>query len=423
VLLNGDALCELAAQFLALAEKRAATVPLMLGHRVMAVALASTGDIAQGRAHHDQALALYDPVKHRALATHFGVESRVSILGFRSLVLWFLGYHEAALADAAQAVREARETGQAAALMYALYHTGLTQTFCGNHTTATMQFNELVAMADKTRSIFWKAGGAAPQGWALVTGNASQATEMITAGIISLRSTGTTVWIPLFLTYLAKGHAELGQFVDASRAIDEALTLIETSKERWYEAETDRVAGEIELLLPESDAQKAEGYFERALSVARGHQAKSLELRAAMSMARLWRDQGKPQQAHDLLAPVYGWFTEEFETLDLKEARALLDERHKAAGGRRRRSRRSLPAQKGRSAMSDFTVTYGCSTEILPCQHEKNKPCLGPMHRGLSFVNGSRFPLTSGRPRSKPWLTLRELLTGSSFATRVTDIN
>jgi predicted ATPase len=324
---NGDALRGLAAQFFALAEKQGTTVPLMVGHRIMAVALASTGDIAQGRAHHDQALALYDPVKHRALATHFGVESRVSILGFRSLVLWFLGYPEAALADAAQAVREARENGQSAALMYALYHTGLTQPFCGNHTTATKQFNELVAMADKTRSIFWKAGGAAPQGWALaVTGKASEATEMLTAGIISLRSTGTTVWIPLFLTYLAKGHAELDQFVDASRAIDEALTLIETSKERWYEAETDRVAGEIELLLPESDAQKAEAYFERALSVAREHQAKSLELRATMSMARLWRDQGKPQQAHDLLAPVYGWFTEGFETLDLKEARALLDE-------------------------------------------------------------------------------------------------
>jgi predicted ATPase len=100
--------------------------------------------------------------------------------------------------------------------------------------------------------------------------------------------------------------------------------MIETSKERWYEAETDRVAGEIELLSPKSDAQKAEAYFERALAVAREQQAKSLELRAAMSMARLWRDQGKRQQAHDLLAPVHGWFTEGFETLDLKEAKTLL---------------------------------------------------------------------------------------------------
>ena len=102
--------------------------------------------------------------------------------------------------------------------------------------------------------------------------------------------------------------------------------MIETGKERWCEAEINRIAGEIDLLWPESDAQKAEAYFERALAIAREQQAKSWELRAAMSMARLWRDQGKRQQAHELLAPVYSWFTEGFDTLDLKEAKALLDD-------------------------------------------------------------------------------------------------
>ena len=103
------------------------------------------------------------------------------------------------------------------------------------------------------------------------------------------------------------------------------MTAVETTKERWYQAEINRVGGEIALLSPELDAAKAEAYFERALVVARQQQAKSWELRAAMSMARLWRDQGKRQQAHELLAPVYGWFTEGFDTLDLKEAKALLD--------------------------------------------------------------------------------------------------
>src|SRR4029077_19414044 len=101
---------------------------------------------------------------------------------------------------------------------------------------------------------------------------------------------------------------------------------IETTKERWFEAEANRVAGEIALKSPEPDAAKAQAYFERALTVARKQQAKSGELRAAMSMARLWRDQGKREEARDLLAPVYGWFTEGFDTLDLKEAKALLDE-------------------------------------------------------------------------------------------------
>jgi predicted ATPase len=103
------------------------------------------------------------------------------------------------------------------------------------------------------------------------------------------------------------------------------MTAVETTKEKWCEAEVHRVAGEIALLSQEPDTAKAEAYFERALAVARQQQAKSWELRAAMSMARLWRDQGKRGEARELLAPVYGWFTEGFDTRDLKEAKALLD--------------------------------------------------------------------------------------------------
>ena len=128
------------------------------------------------------------------------------------------------------------------------------------------------------------------------------------------------------LLYLAKAYAELGQFDDAWRYIGEAINAVQVTKERWCEAEVNRVAGEIALKSPEPDAAKAEEYFERALAVARQQQAKSWELRAAMSMARLWRDQGKLQQARELLAPVYGWFTEGFDTRDLKEAKALLEE-------------------------------------------------------------------------------------------------
>ena len=113
---------------------------------------------------------------------------------------------------------------------------------------------------------------------------------------------------------------------NATRCIEEAITAVETTGEGWCEAEVNRVAGEIALLSPEPEKAKAEQYFDRALEVARNQQAKSWELRAAMSMARLWRDQGKRTQARDLLAPVYGWFTEGFDTLDLKEAKALLDE-------------------------------------------------------------------------------------------------
>jgi predicted ATPase len=106
------------------------------------------------------------------------------------------------------------------------------------------------------------------------------------------------------------------------------MTLVETAKEKWCEAEVHRVTGEIAQMSPEQDAAKAQTYFEHALAVSRAQQARSWELRTAMSMARLWRDQGKRDEAHDLLAPIYGWFTEGFDTRDLKEAKALLDELH-----------------------------------------------------------------------------------------------
>ena len=133
------------------------------------------------------------------------------------------------------------------------------------------------------------------------------------------------MWMPLWLSYLARANAEIGQFDVATRCIGETMTAVETTKERWYEAEVHRIAGEIALLLPEPGAAKAEVYFERALGVARAQQTKSWELRAAMGMARLWRDQGKRKEARDLLAPIHGWFIEGFETRDLKEAKVLLN--------------------------------------------------------------------------------------------------
>jgi predicted ATPase len=148
----------------------------------------------------------------------------------------------------------------------------------------------------------------------------------MTAGIGAWRSTGTTIFLPFWLSYLAAAHGDLGQVDDAWRCISEAMSMIETAKERWFEAEANRIAGEIAFKSSVPDVAEAEAYFERALTVARQQQAKSWELRATMSMARLWRDQGKRDEARDLLAPVYGWFTEGFDTRDLKEARALLEE-------------------------------------------------------------------------------------------------
>jgi predicted ATPase len=197
---------------------------------------------------------------------------------------------------------------------------------CGNYAAANTHVDELIALADERGAPYWKALGTAVRGWLFaVTGKASDAVWAITSGINSLRSTGAVLYEPRHLSFLTMAYAELGQLDDARACIDDAIEKVERSKEKWSEAEVHRVAGEIALksLAP---PEKAEAYFSRALSVARQQQAKSWELRAAMSLARLWRDQGKPQQARELLAPVYGWFTEGFDTRDLKDAKALLDE-------------------------------------------------------------------------------------------------
>ncbi len=327
VAFNGDVCRDLAAQFLALAEKQKATVPLMLGHRLMGRSLVLTGDIAEGRGHFDQAIALYDPAEHRPLATRFGTDAGVVTLSYRSLALWLLGYPEAALGDADEALRNAREIGQAATLMHALSLLTVPYTLCGNRAAAAAQAQELVALAEDKGSLYWKPYGMVSQGCVLaLTGRASDAIEILISGIAAHRTTGATLSSPFYLPHLARAHAELGQFEAAWHCIGEAMTAAETTKEKWCEAEIHRTAGEIALMSPEPDAAKAQAYFERAIATADAQQAKSWELRAAASMARLWRDHGKREQAHDLLAPVYGWFTEGFDTLDLKEAKALLDE-------------------------------------------------------------------------------------------------
>src|SRR5262249_44707963 len=174
---------------------------------------------------------------------------------------------------------------------------------------------------------FWKATGMMTRGVILaLTGKASDAVHMITSGVTTFRSTGSTVFTPFYLTYLARAHAELGKFDDAWRCIGEAMTAVQTTRESWCEAEIHRIAGEITLMSPEPDAARAEAYFKRALAIGRAQQAMSLELRAAISMARLWRDQRKRRQAYDLVAPLYGWFTEGFDTHDLRRAQALLEE-------------------------------------------------------------------------------------------------
>ena len=355
VAFNGDVMRELAVQFLALADKQRATGPLMMAHRLMGLSLLHTGDIVDGRAHLDRAITLYDPAEHRPLATRFGQDVGAATLCWKSLAFWLLGYPQAALADTEHALKVAREIGHSATLMYVLNFSAWTHIYCGNYATTNALVDEFSALKDQTGSVFWGAWGMMQRGCLLaLTGKASDAVQTITSGVTAMRSTGTTMWMPFWLSYLARANAEIGQPDDARRCIGEAMAAVETAKERWCEAEVNRIAGEIALLSPEPDVAKAEAYFERALAVAREQQAKSWELRAAMSMARLWRDQGKRDEARDLLAPVYGWFTEGF--------------RHARSEGGQGFARRAGVMSLRMTRTSEFDAVDGSSTRHVSAE-------------------------------------------------------
>jgi predicted ATPase len=327
VAFNGEVCCELAAQFLALAEKQAMSGPLMVGHGLLGTSYVLTGDAAQGLVHCERALAIYNAAEHRSLAARFGQDVRVANLLYRSLALWVLGYPEAALADVKQAISDARDSGEAATLMFALGHAPITLLWAGNYAAAEQIIEEVIALSGEKDALVWNAVGRLNQGWLLaLTGKAIEAVQVISSGVAAWRSIGSKLWTPNYLSYSARAHAGIGQFNDAGRCISEAMTAVKTTKEALWEAEVYRTAGEIGLMFTEPDAAKAEKHFERALAVPRQQQAKSWELRASISLARLWRDQGKVSEARELLAPVYGWFTEGFDTSDLKEAKTLLGE-------------------------------------------------------------------------------------------------
>ena len=327
VAFNGDVMQELAVQFLALAQKQAATAPVMVGHRLMGLTLLHAGKIEDGRRHFDRAIALYDPAEHFPLATRFGQDVGATSLSWRSISLWVLGYPEDALRDVVRALEIARQSQHSATLVYVLNFSIFPHLSCGNFMAVNALIDEFVPLKDQIESGFWGGWGTVQRGCvSALTGKVSEAVQDIASGIGEMRATGTTLWMPLFLSSLGLANAQIGQFDQAWANIHEAMTAVKTVKESWCEAEINRIAGEIALLGTKPDLLKAEAYFANALEIARSQQAKSWELRAAMSAARFLLAQGSRETARDILAPVFDWFTQGFDTVDLGNAKLLLME-------------------------------------------------------------------------------------------------
>jgi predicted ATPase len=182
-----------------------------------------------------------------------------------------------------------------------------------------------VALSTEQGFALWAAMGTSLRGWALAMQDQGEGIAKVREGIVALQATGGVVLVPYYCTMLADVSAHLGHVEDGLQALAEAHTLVEQHEERYWEAEVHRLRGVLCLRQPEAPQAEAEAWLWRALDVARRQEAKALELRAAMSLSRLWQQQGKQAEAHKLLAPVYGWFTEGFDTADLQEARTLLE--------------------------------------------------------------------------------------------------
>jgi class 3 adenylate cyclase/predicted ATPase len=324
---KGDVMCALAAQFLGLAEKQKTIVPIMVGHRLMGSSLTLTGDIAEGRAHYDQAIALHDPDAHGSLTTRFGQDIGVSNLAFRSLALFLVGYPASARRDNDEAVKRARQIGHGSTLILGLVYTTLLGLLSRDFRATSSAVDEMEVLVEETGALFWRVIAKLSRGGALALNDqSSKAVPILSANFATYRSTGAKMWVPFWLVNLARAQAAIIQFDAAWHSIADAIETLQATGERWIEAWVYQTAGEIALMESTPDFVKAQNHLTRAIVTAQAQQSKTWELRAAMSLARLWRSQGKVQQARELLAPVYGWFTEGFDTRDLKDAKALLEE-------------------------------------------------------------------------------------------------
>jgi class 3 adenylate cyclase/predicted ATPase len=313
-----------ASQFLTQAERQPLSAPRLVGHRLMGTSLLMHGEFLAAKRHLDQAVALYHPEEHRPIAVRFSQDIGVSALAFRSWTLWHLGHPAAAIADADELLRCARELDQVQTIAYGLFHAAVPNILCGFLTLAETQIAELLSLVERHGLLFWRTLGQFLQGWTMsAKGQGQQASKVLREAFSEYDSTNSTLFSPLFYGVLASALAQQGKLDEAAEHVAKALALTQHTNERWSESELHRIAGSVQLL--ENNEAGAETCFDTGLSIARTQQAKSYELRTASSLARLWLKQGKVCEATELLASIYGWFDQGFRTRDLDEARELLD--------------------------------------------------------------------------------------------------
>jgi predicted ATPase len=316
----------LGAQLLTLAQQVQDSAMRVAAHRALGVTLYHLGAVASAQTHFAQGIALYDSQQHRVYTFLYGQDSGVFCHSYAAWTLRYLGYPDQGLTQSQEAVTLAQQCAHPLSVSFALsLSAGFHQLRCEGH-TAQEYAEAAIRLTTEQGFPHWRAYSAILRGWALAQqGQAQEGIEQIHLGLTTYRATGAEIWRPYLLALLAEVHGTLGEPEEGLTLLTEALTLVDTTGQRWYEPEQYRLKGAL-LLQQSSDNQaEAETCFHHALDIARTQQAKSFELRTATSLARLWQQQSKRQEAYDLLAPVYNWFTEGFDTADSKDAKALLD--------------------------------------------------------------------------------------------------
>jgi predicted ATPase len=311
---------EFAEQALRLAQHVQDPLPLPEAHQGLGVTLYYRGELAVARVHLEASLDLYASAQQRKGGVYIGP-------GHIARVLWLLGYPDQALGWSRDALTLAQQMAPPFGMAFALSLAAVFHQFRREARCTQERAEAAIRLATDQGFPYWMAVGSLMRGWALAQqGQAREGIEQITQGLMTYRATGAELWRLYFLALLADVHGTIGEPEAGLTVLAEALTLTDTTGQRCYKAELYRLKGELMLQLSSDNQAGAETCFQHAISIAQSQQAKSWELRASTSMARLWQQQGKRQDAHDLLAPVYGWFTEGFDTADLKDAKMLLDE-------------------------------------------------------------------------------------------------
>jgi class 3 adenylate cyclase/predicted ATPase len=318
---------ETAEQLLVVGERLHDPEALGYAHHAMGNTMLWFGELGAARMHLEKGIALYQPEWSHSLAFRYGFNCASNCHFFLGRVLWHLGYPDHALTSAEQAVAIAAAVSHPVSRAGTLSWAAALHQLRGEVGRAREVAEADLALTTEEMLSFFRAHAIIFRGWALFKqGQSEEGIAQLREGLVAYRATGADLECSQWLGLLAEAYRDIGQPEEGLRLITEALDHVERSGIVYYEPEVHRLEGELRLRLDTADKQRAEASFNRALEIARNQQAKSWELRAAMSLARLWGERGRRTEAHELLAPVYGWFTEGFDTADLKEAKALLAE-------------------------------------------------------------------------------------------------